>query len=553
MSTTSEPVALSARVEDAGVPWDQGSWRSFYRSAPAEDSYSLEVPALPADLVGTFFRNVPAKFEVGDTQVVHPFDADGMLAALTFDGSGNVYFRNRFVRTRGFVREQMEGRSLYAGMFGNPKPFWNNGLTPKNLANTNVLWWGGRLLALWEGGRPHLMDPLSLATSRESDLAGLLKPGETFSAHPRFDRARKRLVNFAYSPNPLTGTKLTFFEFGENFRPVDIDKPRLERTIPGFLLVHDFAITANYYVVSAAPTNLGGNPIDLLLGKKAVGEAIEFDEKKPTFLWLIPRDGSEPISFEVETHFCFHHANAYEDAQGRVCLDSCRSPKLELGGTSGKEVAKKAWEMEYATLPVPSLWRYTLDVRAKTASSQHIFKRYVDFPSVDPRRAARAHRFVYAATGSEGGLVAAPAKGVVKIDTSETADHQIWLTPGPTQFAGEPLFVPRAGAAADSAEDDGYVLLPIIDGERGGLATVHVLRADRLSDGPIASVELETFLPHGLHGTFVEELVPKKEEIEQATTLMKMYARKSREWNKVDGSFAGFGIASLFQKGVDGR
>ncbi|KAJ1616065.1 retinal pigment epithelial membrane protein-domain-containing protein, partial [Pavlovales sp. CCMP2436] len=91
---------------------------------------------------------------------------------------------------------------------------------PKNLANTNVLWWGGRLLALWEGGRPHLMDPLSLATSRESDLAGLLKPGETFSAHPRFDRARKRLVNFAYSPNPLTGTKLTFFEFGENFRPV---------------------------------------------------------------------------------------------------------------------------------------------------------------------------------------------------------------------------------------------------------------------------------------------------------------------------------------------
>lgn len=143
---------------------------------------------------------------------------------------------------------------------------------PKNVANTNVLYWGGRLLALWEGGRPHLLDSLSLATSRESDLAGLLKKGDTFSAHPRVDRARNRLVNFAYVPNPISGqTSLTFYEFGADFRPIDKERPRRVVSVPGFCLVHDFALTANYYVVVQAPTSFSANPLDILLGKMSLG------------------------------------------------------------------------------------------------------------------------------------------------------------------------------------------------------------------------------------------------------------------------------------------
>lgn len=310
MSTASKPVATSA--EQASVPWDRDGWVAGYRTAPSEDSYSVRCDELPADLVGTFFRNVPAKFEVGEQRIKHPFDADGMLVALTFDGAGQVHFRNRFVRTKGYVRETQAGKMLYPGQFSNPRPIWAGGLEvraarrasrlaalpparaaatmllaarplltrlaagggaqPKNVANTNVLWWGGRLLALWEGGRPHLMDSLSLATSRESDLAGLLKPGDTFSAHPRRDVANNRLVNFAYMPNPLSGkTQLTFYEFGPDFRPINKERPRLLASVPGFCLVHDFALTANYYVVTQAPTSFGANPLDTLLGKKSLG------------------------------------------------------------------------------------------------------------------------------------------------------------------------------------------------------------------------------------------------------------------------------------------
>jgi carotenoid cleavage dioxygenase-like enzyme len=298
------------------------------------------------------------------------------------------------------------------------------------------------------------------------------------------------------------------------------------------------------------------HPVHLPLPRPALraGECIEFDEGKPTVLWLIPRDrSSKPLTFELETHYTFHHANAYEDAEGRVIIDSVRCPRLELGGTSESETPVPAWEaMEYNDLPYSTLWRHTLEPKTGRASARQLCDRHVDFPSVNPKLSAAQHRYVYAASGGEPGI-ASPFKGVVKIDTSDAAQHQIWLAQSPTQFVGEAVFAPKKGAAPDAAEDDGYVLLPLLDGERGMNASVLVFRADDLAAGPIATVELDTYLPHGLHGTYVPDLATTREDIAQATKLMNLYARKSREWNKVDGSFTGMGFKSLFQKGVDGR
>ena len=36
----------------------------------------------------------------------HFFDNDGMVAALAFDGEGGAHFRNKYVRTKGFLAEQ---------------------------------------------------------------------------------------------------------------------------------------------------------------------------------------------------------------------------------------------------------------------------------------------------------------------------------------------------------------------------------------------------------------------------------------------------------------
>ncbi len=80
------------------------------------------------------------------------------VCSLSFK-DGKVFFRNRFVRSEAFIKEQQAQKMLYRGAFsvGNPSGglFFNPfDFTVKGIANTSVLYWGGKLLALYEVG-PH--------------------------------------------------------------------------------------------------------------------------------------------------------------------------------------------------------------------------------------------------------------------------------------------------------------------------------------------------------------------------------------------------------------
>ena len=97
-----------------------------------------------------------------------------MVVKIAFK-NGQAYFSNRFVRTEGFIKEQAAGKILYRGVFGTQKPGgWLANLFDlklKNVANTNVIYWGEKLLALWEGERPHSLDPNTLETFGIEDLS----------------------------------------------------------------------------------------------------------------------------------------------------------------------------------------------------------------------------------------------------------------------------------------------------------------------------------------------------------------------------------------------
>jgi len=49
-----------------------------------------------------------------------PFDGDGMLHRIAFH-DGRATYRNRFVRTDGFLAEQEAAESLWTGMLGAPE------------------------------------------------------------------------------------------------------------------------------------------------------------------------------------------------------------------------------------------------------------------------------------------------------------------------------------------------------------------------------------------------------------------------------------------------
>lgn len=187
---------------------------------------------------------------------------------------------------------------MYRNAFGTQKKggFLSNifDTSIKNVANTNVIYWAGRLLALWEGGMPYRLEVDSLRTLGEYTFKGLLARNSQFSAHPRVDSKTGNLVNFAITRKGLNSA-LTVYEFNEDFKVVG------ERSfiVPGFVFLHDFVVTEKYYIFNRAP--LAFNPIPFLLGFRGPASCIAFDQNSPAKLYLVPRNLTEDIQ-EMWTH-----------------------------------------------------------------------------------------------------------------------------------------------------------------------------------------------------------------------------------------------------------
>ena len=126
----------------------------------SEDDFALEVTgAFPSDLRGAFYRNGPnPQFEPRGHY--HWFTGDGMIHAF-FVEDGKVAYRNRYVRTPKWRLEHEAGKSLFGGFdprAADPSVMGKD----SGVANTNIVWHAGRLLALEEAHKPFELDPASL-------------------------------------------------------------------------------------------------------------------------------------------------------------------------------------------------------------------------------------------------------------------------------------------------------------------------------------------------------------------------------------------------------
>lgn len=485
MQTISSPSTAPAYTRE--------DWKQGYESQPEEFSYWIEdiEGAIPADLVGTVFRNGPGLTDVSGYRLKHPFDGDGMINAVSIKG-GKAFYRNKFVRTEGYVAEQKSGKCEYRGVFGTQKPggWLANAfdVNLKNIANTHVVYWGDRLLALWEAAEPHRLNPYTLETIGLDHLDGLLKEGEAFAAHPKFDpdaKGEQRMVNFGVKAGLSSTIKI--FEFS----PDGSIASQHSHSVPGFAFLHDFAITPNYCVFVQNPVSF--NPIPFVIGMKGAAECIQFNPKQPTKLVLIPRDGKGEVRFfDTDPCFVFHHANAFE-TEGKLILDSiCYEEFPSLGD------AEDYSTVDFDHVPSSQLWRFTVDLATANVDVSVPIERYCEFPTIHPQNVGRDYQYLYIGVAHKD-TGNAPLQGLLKRDM-HTGEEQFWSA-APRGFSGEPLFVAKPDG---TNEDDGWVLLWLYNaaGDRTELA---IFNAQNITTGPIAKLNLKHRVPYGLHGSFTSE------------------------------------------------
>lgn len=467
----SEPSRKTERESDVN-PFLRGNFGPW-RSEDVFDDLKV-IGEIPRDLNGTFFRAGPNPYFEPEGRY-HWFDGDGMVHAIRIE-NGRASYRNRWVESDGLKEEKKAGRPLYRGiisMSGTEAP------AIKVTGNTNIVSHAGKLLALVESSLPTEMVPGTLATVGLYDFGGKLSTAMT--AHPKMDPETGEMLFFGYSPFPPYLTYHVADAEGALVRSEVID-------IAWPTMMHDFAITKDYVIFMLCPIVFSFENV----GKS--GSLFSWEPERGAKLGVMPRSGgnADVRWFDIDPCYVFHPMNAYAE-NGVVTLDVARYEQLLFMNPNA------ARDPGWRDKNVARLHRWEIDLAKGGVRSTPLDDGDGEFPRVDERLLGRKHRYGYMAlTGAEGNETGIPLwTAVRKYDlvegTSETRQF------GAGNGVGEPLFVPRAAAAA---EDDGYVLVLEYDQARDASA-FFVLDARNIAGEPLAEIRVPHRVPYGFHGNWV--------------------------------------------------
>lgn len=452
---------------------------------------------LPPELDGVMFRNGPGRFERGNGAYGHPFDGDGHVLRLEI-GSAGVHFSNRFVRTGTFLHEEQADRIAYRAFGTNiPGGVAANLLRVnfKNAANTSVVWHAGRLLALWEGGPPHRLDPETLETRGTESFDGMLRnpfggplgwltrrisPLLPFSAHPRIDAVTHEMINFGLA----TGRphRLLVYQTDGQGR---MARPRVH-PLRRFSFVHDFAVTDRWlcFLLPYADFALAR----MLLGLSTPVASLRLDNQRPMQLLLIPRDRAagpdQARLIDCVPGFVFHIAQGFDREDGRLVLDVIRYPRFPA-----LDDLQALYETPRTDM-VPRLERLVVQPDHSECESTAWSDRAFELPTSAPGGLGRDRRFIYG-IGAPAEWGAPYFTAIQRVDTHTGA---LTVRDFGADFVGEPVVVPGPG---DSA---GW-LLTLIHRAADHRTELVVLNAADLTT--CATAALPCHVPLGFHGCWV--------------------------------------------------
>lgn len=424
---------------------------------------------IPDGLRGTLYRNGPGQFGQFGQAYSHPFEGDGAITAVRI-ADGGATGASRITPTAGLVEERAAGKLLHG--FSAP---WTTRMRNalrgrhKNQANTSVISWQGRLLALMEGGKPTELDPHDLAMIGETDLGAITS---AFSAHPHRVEARKAVYNFGLSYGRVT--RLHLYELPD----VGAARQLGAIELAGPVMLHDFIATDSHLIFFVAPCRIDIKRAMLMIG--GFGDLVRWKPELGTEVICVPIDRpAEPVRFTVDAFYQWHFANAYRRGN-ELIVDYVRYPSFATFYDIGAAAAGE----DRAGLADGRYHRARIDLAAKTLTSERLSDRACEFPTIAAGEHGFPHAVTYAAFDNLGAIGAIDSQGAV-------VAHELPAD----QRASEPLFVDGGGSASD-----GHLLSLCHAQDR---AFVAIYDAARIPDGPVAKIWLDHHVPITFHGTFV--------------------------------------------------
>ena len=463
----------------SAFPYLQGNYAPVTEERDLDEAQLRVEGTVPARLLGAYMRD-GANVAYQPNHYVYPLDGDGMVHAVYFKG-GHVQYKNRWVQTSHLKTERKFNRTIY-GSVGKllpvPQEVIDAGGEPspiRNTANTNIIYHGDKLLAMWEGGFPHLLNA-DLSTVGLYDYEGALRPGDALTAHPKVCPTTGQLVTCTQRWDSPNYWVQIFDARGKHMQTIPVEFARKG-------IIHDLQITDNYVVIFYAPAFHS-------VEKAMKGEnPFLWEPELGTKIIAIPRSGKgQNTVFETEAFFSWHYCNGFERS-GKLIIDYVRIKSIPFAQDQGTGAEKQPRRMN----------RMTLDLATRQVSNEEISDVFCEFSRVDERRMGKSYRYGFAASSNRewGDAHGYNCTGRFDFDTGETS---LWEY-GPEANAGEPVYV----ANPDSdREEDGWLMCFVHNPGEG--AFLSVLSAGDFTRGPVCKVHIPGRVPNGFHANWMQHL-----------------------------------------------
>ncbi|CAH9106291.1 unnamed protein product [Cuscuta epithymum] len=460
---------------------------------------------IPNWLKGTYLRNGPGLWHIGEYNMRHLFDGYATLVGLHF-AEGRIRMGHRQIESEAYKAARKNQKLCFREFSEVPKAenfleyvgevaklFSGASLTDN--ANTGVVVLGdGRVLCLTETVKGSIVvDPDTLDTIGKFEYTDSLG-GLIHSAHPIVTSQEfLTLLPDLISPGYIVAR----MHPGTNERKVVGRVNCRGGPAPGW--VHSFPATEHYVIVPEMPLRYCAQ--NLLKAEPTPLYKFEWHPQSRAFMHVMCKTSGRIVaSVEVPLFVTFHFINAYEekDDDGRitsVIVDCCEHngdatilDKLRLQNL-------RSFDGE-DSLPDARVGRFVIPLdgspygKLEAALDPNEHGRGMDMCSFNPSFLGKKYRYAYACGAHR------PCNfpnTLTKIDLVEKKAKN-WLDEG--SIPSEPFFVARPGA---TEEDDGVVISMISDKNGEGYA----LLLDGSTFEEIARAKFPYGLPYGLHGCWV--------------------------------------------------
>nr|WKB14787.1 BCO1 protein [Sinohyriopsis cumingii] len=472
---------------------------------------------LPSWLKGILIRNGLGRFEIGARKFYHSFDAFGKLCSWRFWGNGSVTFSTKFLQSDSYKASMRSHTIVPYLLFEGVDPPFNEieKITAliRGIDNMNVNVYRFydahhhqyQYVALNDYWKVYNFDPKSLSTVKsinaevpdgtpDSSLAFL---SFLSSAHPLPEMGTTNHFTFVSSVSLVPGfkSKIELIRIKSAMERELIAKWSVDK-VP---YMHSFSITENYAIFFASPFYVN------VLKMSRYAEpfnCLDWYEDEETTIYVVELKNGIVHSIKTDNVFTMHHINAFEEDEDIVVdISTYPSPdfikNLQLSILRDPQL-RNSFDVHAVVK------RYHINLKNKTAmftlfdSTPDIpFASRIDMPTINENYRYKNYCFVYGVVLKKDDMELSRI-ALVKKDLCNMKRDKQWYVPG--HYPVEAWFVQAPGA---KEEDDGYLLVPVLDGERSQ-SYLTMISAKDMKTVNIAS--LPTIIPFGLHGKFFEDV-----------------------------------------------